>query len=266
MHNLDGPLLKVRCVRGGLERLAECQFDLFKRGDHRAVKAEFDEERGKYAYRVLTDALPPADIGVLIGEIAHNLRSALDGLTWQLALLRTRTPAWNTEFPIYAVGKTDRKRNGRKISHFARDGLRKIRSLRPVHQAAIEALQPYKGGRGFKRHPLWQLHELNNADKHRLLQVVGAFNGVMMMSAARTAEVWPTEVHKAGVEYVFGPLKDGAIVAYIPGNMDAEVELQPGISFAAGCPTVRGLGAYETLLRMTEHVEKIVEGFRPEFG
>jgi hypothetical protein len=36
--------------------------------------------------------------------------------------------------------------------------------------AAIDALKPYKGGNDV----LWQLHELNNVDKHRLILTVGS--------------------------------------------------------------------------------------------
>jgi 8-oxo-dGTP pyrophosphatase MutT (NUDIX family) len=56
-------------------------------------------------------APPPLDWGVEIGEIAHNLRSALDGLVYQLALPTTKAPAGNAQFPIFLGGRAaDRKR------------------------------------------------------------------------------------------------------------------------------------------------------------
>lgn len=264
--SLDGPLLKLRCAKGEFERFRECQIDVAKRtdrlNDYRAIRAEFDPNRGKDVYRVLIDFLPPPDIGALIGQIAHNLRSALDGLAWQLALLETKRPADRTAFPIFKIGKTARRRkNGSEVPQFAKRGRKMISDLRPEHQAAIELLQPYKGGHGFRRHPLWQLHELNNADKHRLLQIVGAYGNTFMYGAATTA----TRFDIREVEIVSGPLKDGAIVAYSPPDMHMDAQIQPSISFAQGCDAVRGRPVHGTFQPIIRKVEQILESFRPEF-
>jgi hypothetical protein len=43
---------------------------------------------------------PPLRLGVLMGDIVHNIRCALDHLVWQLALTRTPTPHSKPQFPI----------------------------------------------------------------------------------------------------------------------------------------------------------------------
>jgi hypothetical protein len=35
----------------------------------------------------------------------------------------------------------------------------------------IETFQPYKGGHSYRAHPLWQLNELVNMDKHRIIAI-----------------------------------------------------------------------------------------------
>jgi hypothetical protein len=44
--------------------------------------------------------ITPDTVGVLIGEFAHTIRSGLDNLAWQLALLTTDKPNRLTAFPI----------------------------------------------------------------------------------------------------------------------------------------------------------------------
>ena len=264
--SLDGPLLKLRCAESDFERFRDCEIDLAKRthalNDYRAVRAEFDPDRGKDAYRVLIDFLPPDDIGVLIGAMAHNLRSALDGLAWPLALLKTKRPSDRTAFPIFKIGKTARKRkDGSEVPQFAKRGSRMISDLRPEHQAAIERLQPYKGGHGFRRNPLWQLHEVNRIDKHRLVQIVGAYGNIFIYGAAAAA----TRFDIMEVEMVSGPLKDGAIIAYSPPDMNMDIQSQPKVSFAQGCDAVRGLPVFGTFQNIIRKVEQIIESFGPEF-
>ena len=267
MHPLEGPRLKVQCAHREIETILNLDLAMQKETTYRVVRAEYDSDRQKHAYRVLMDVLPPLVIGVLIGEIAHNLRSALDGLTWQLALLGPKAPEKNTMFPIFTVRQTKRRqKSGDKIPHFAEGGLRRIRSLRLEHQQDIESLQPYKGGHGFRQHPLYLLSELNNADKHRLLPVVGAFGGAFIFyQGAGTAPLPFDELRKA-VELVHGPLKDGAIVGYAPTSLGMNISIQPSISFAGGCAAVKGLGVRMTLFGIANHVAKIIESFEPEFA
>ena len=152
------------------------------RSYYEAIGAEIDPKTGKQALRIYGVEQPPVEWGIDIGEIAHNLRAALDGMTWQLALLKNPHPSQLTQFPVFLRGHTIRRRKARKgkgapLPSFwgteRGDGIGgHIKSLHPCHQAALERFQPYKRGNGRTRSPVYLLHEINNADKHRLIQVV----------------------------------------------------------------------------------------------
>ena len=163
-HPLDGPRLKVRRAESQIDLLRKADDTFREKANYRLIQAELDTKRRKQHYRILINVLPALEWGVCIGEIAHNLHSALNGLTWQLALFKTKTAAANTQFPIFLVGRTKKRRRGRRsglIPHFEgmelSDGRSMIRNLLPEHQTAVERLQPYKRGNGGVRNPLYRL-------------------------------------------------------------------------------------------------------------
>jgi len=107
----------------------------------------------------------PLDIPVRIGEIAYQLRSALDQLAWQLVLANGGQPVIKrTAFPILDT---------------APSVLRIAGGVDPAALAIIEELQPYKRSQDPQTDVLWLLSELNNIDKHRLPIVVAhSFNAI----------------------------------------------------------------------------------------
>jgi hypothetical protein len=127
------------------------------------------------------DEQPPRDpISVLIGDVLHNMRSALDHLAYALADAYTNPLTEDissrSEFPIF--GDEDRKgRLGRGATLF-QSGVAKIQGWNPAAKTAVEGLQPYKRGNDFREDPLWALQELDRISKHRLLHTgVGGFAG-----------------------------------------------------------------------------------------
>lgn len=126
------------------------------------VVAYDDMQAGKRThYLDKVDDVPLA-LATIASDVTQNLRSALDHTASQL-VLKARggmEPNWNVYFPI-----------ARLSSDYP--GLRR-RYIKGVGQAvvdAIDATEPYEGGEG---HGLWQLHEVNRADKHRLLVAAGS--------------------------------------------------------------------------------------------
>jgi hypothetical protein len=100
---------------------------------------------------------PPSMFGVRVGEIAHNLRSALDYLVYQLARLDSGNFVSGTQFPIEESAKGFRSRSKRCLAGIDRP-----------HIAAIETLQPYNSGQWAR-----VLRDLSNQDKHRTLHIIG---------------------------------------------------------------------------------------------
>jgi hypothetical protein len=111
-------------------------------------------------------ALPqdPARIPILVGEVLQHLRSALDHLVGELERKNGLQRTSEFEFPIF----WDRAR-------YTKDSPRKIKGVTPAVAAVIERHQPYhRPAPTYKDHPLWILHDLNNADKHRVLIGTGS--------------------------------------------------------------------------------------------
>ena len=98
----------------------------------------------------------PANAIAAAGDVVHNLRSALDHLVYQLAVVGTpRTePNRKVGFPIAKDLKT---------YEFVK--VKKVQGMRPDAIKAIDALQPYKGG--CNGDTLWRIHDLDNSNKHR---------------------------------------------------------------------------------------------------
>ena len=114
---------------------------------------------------------------LILGDIAHNLRSALDHLMWQMVLATGGTDAVgnHTQFPIsdskakWADDITDRD--------VERRGLAPTAGLSNAALDFVESVQPYQhgaGGQTGKR--IRTLHVISNLDKHRLLHAVSPYS------------------------------------------------------------------------------------------
>src|SRR5262249_50802169 len=108
--------------------------------------------------RTLKQNPTPIDIGLTLSDAFYALRSGLDQLAWQLALITNPTPSRDVCFPIYGELKPDTPKKFKKATADMPAGA----------IALIEELQPYKRGTDFRADPLWQLGELCNTDKHRI--------------------------------------------------------------------------------------------------
>jgi hypothetical protein len=94
----------------------------------------------------------PIAWGLLIGEVAHGLRCALDNIAWSLAIKQDTL----TSFPI-SIERNDKF-------------IRRLERLRNDVRADVEAVQPYNRPDGEKRrHPLWILNITDIIDKHRTI-------------------------------------------------------------------------------------------------
>ncbi len=291
MHPLDGPRAKVERAKSQLEVLHNTFQRFFEQHPYRVVVAEFDAKVGHYNIRVQSG--PPAfpdEWGVVIGEIAHNLRSALNELTWQLALLQTPNPYDRTDFPIYTVGHTKQLMPHSKslIPHFwgKGDGLRLLRSVINAQlRTWIEAFQPYKRKNGGRLSPLFLLEELNNTDKHRLITVVTVVAGGIQLTGywggggklrvgvplhpnAKVGEVAPLPAEGVRVLDVVNDrlqIEDGKILTRLEHDVHVDTTITPSIRFGASCGAVKSLPVVSTLQGMANEVSGIIESFAREF-
>jgi hypothetical protein len=171
---------------------------------------------------------PPPMFGVRVGEIAYNLRAALDYLVYRLAEIDAGKVVNGTQFPIEETAKGF--------------GLRRTRFLNGVnnaHVAAIEALQPYRGVDWTRL-----LRDLSNMDKHRALHIIGyvAEDSVRVNVGGTEAEA-----------HAFGGFR-------MPGDDVSMYYPAPiRVAFTDGTPIDVPL---EQLLTETR---KVLDAFNPEF-
>src|SRR5207244_11015007 len=131
------------------------------------VVTQQDGPGGEIGAHVVYRHTPPDRLLMLIGDVLHNLRSALDHLAWSLAGLNANK---RTEFPIFL----DRREFSAVDSHGIPkrgSGLEKMHDMPAPAQTAIESLQPYQRVHGLpeESEPLWLLHQLSIEDKHHTL-------------------------------------------------------------------------------------------------
>jgi hypothetical protein len=93
-----------------------------------------------------------ADVLAEVGDIAHNLRTALDHLMCHLLLVAGSRITKQDYFPISG-----------DVAGYQFRRAKIINRVRPGVIEAIDQLKPYKGG----NETLWRIHQLDRIDKHR---------------------------------------------------------------------------------------------------
>jgi len=269
---LDSPAAKFYRAQNQVGSLKE-QFNSFVESQrYRVAIAERNPKTGKNALRVVAvkDDLLPSDWPLIIGEIAHNLRSALDHLACQLAALRwpnDPTVFEKASFPIRLYGPRSTVRPTRRRPAWNDKG-RVSGLFCQRHLTMLKNLQPYLRKNGNRLSPLWLLHELNNADKHRAIQVARKTAGGM--SLIITGDMRGFDITDPKSTYRRVPLKHGAKVgeATITGSPDGvqmRFHLEPKVVFWGGCEAVKGLPVVTALSDMLKQVHDVIMEFAPEF-
>jgi len=185
MYPLDGPRRKLDRAAEHIQTLNDAVRRFYDSEPlHRS--GQFNAEQTAYIYRFEVDAIP-IYIGIVASDVLHNLRSALDHITWQLALItahaENRVPYRLTAFPIFLkdddLARREIKRLLQDVPNDARD--------------IIESLQPYNTPQSFRPevNGLWLLHQLSNADKHQVITIGAAMLEIAFR--AGMSEDWSNE-------------------------------------------------------------------------
>jgi len=151
---------------------------------------------------------PPTELSVLVGEVAHQLRSALDLLAYGLVQAAGNTPTRLTSFPVL----TARVGGGLKVHG----------GVAPAALAVIEELQPYEHADP-DAHPLHVLTTLWNVDKHRHLHLT-ALQATSTQAFLGSPDGWDL----VGGQFQTRAVGDGGVVAvfrFADGRIDPDLEL-----------------------------------------
>ena len=172
--------------------------------------SEFEEvvngmRRTKLTRRVVFHKqVPLLRLGVIVGDVISNVRSALDHIIYAISYSRNPDEFRHdriTAFPI--CDNADAFHSPRRRNE--------IRGLPPDAQAIVEGLQPYHR-RKLGDDPLWNLREMSNIDKHRSIHLTtySAYHVAWDITALRPGIV----IHSHLVRPP-GKLESGAVVAEI---------------------------------------------------
>lgn len=158
---LDGAGLKLEWANKKIETIGEDWLE-FRDSKPYALEAEHRKDTRDLIFKFRTSGLPPF-LPVQIGELIHNLHSALDHLTWELVILETGAPSRSTQlqFPVFLDATGYVKRADQKLA-----------GVGAKARAIIEELQPFRTGEGASS-PLWMLYQLSVWDKHKSIPLVG---------------------------------------------------------------------------------------------
>ena len=252
--------MKVIRANAHLKTLQEETRAFFDRSPYGVVD-DFDPETSRYTFRVAVFESPPPQWGVIVGDIVHNLSSALEYIAWELVKLNGNEPTEGvTGFPIYESEAVFLK-DGR--------GERMMQGIRDDHREHIKSLQPYHRGDRAREDPLALLRRLWNVDKHRV--------PLTTLGTRQTAEWTPVPVRDVEDRFgmvslaVTGPLEDGTPLGFVevfPTGPNPKVQMEGGAKadVVFSNPDVAGASVYTSLLAAGHAVSNILTYFVPEFG
>jgi hypothetical protein len=210
---------------------------------------DFDRAASAYVIRARVREEPPATLGVIVGDIVHNIRSALDHLACQFVLHSAGTPTRQTAFPMFI----EKPETG---SRAARTWDNMTAGMNSDATEFLDHFQPYKTvSSGFPHH-LALLNTLSNWDKHHDIHVVGhAFDGLEVIGTGNMhfgyVEMPPFTGLKGGAEvgrFLIDPKKPG-------GTMHVEIRGAFSMAFDnPETPIINGLEITRLLLSISQFV------------
>jgi len=258
MALFDSARAKIERARQQTDAL-RAVFEGFYKSQSYSIRQELDPQAGEKRLVFHADPLP-LEWSVIIGEIVHNLRSALDHAIYELTCIESGGPLEGTEFPIFdnesRYFALDRRGNPTRAS-----GLFKIRGIKDeTRRAVIKGLQPFEFR---KTHPADQLpiialvHKLNIVDKHRTLHLC-------RMSTTQLQTRVLRDIHPISMTIVIPRLEDGTeVTRWRPvGDFNDEVDMESEVSFEIAfgdsVPILAGKAVIPVCERLISGVERVL--------
>lgn len=219
---MTGPLasarIKVKRADKHLDDLQNMVEAYLAREPYTVVREEEDQPR-RIVWRLRIKEPIPDIFSAVIGDVIHNLRCALDHLTWSLVIANSEVPGEHTMFPVLS--------NPKELDSAVRG---RVKGASPRAMRLIKRLKPYD--RGIQ--PFWIIHRLDNIDKHRLLLALFASSETVHLNLVPVLEHLARELGKdpagfdpmtIGIRPKDRCVEDGAIFFAI--NNPSGVEMEP---------------------------------------
>ena len=160
--DLGGVNAKIERAREGLRSL---EADISAYCEYQRRRVIFDYSQPKEHF-LGSHSNVPISYSIRIGEIAYNLRSALDHLIWQLVQANGKKPTYYNEFPIVGSESEFEKRVNRNLKWVDEEKLKLIHDFQPFSDV------------GEVGKNLFMLNKICNIDKHRHLNVLAIHSHV----------------------------------------------------------------------------------------
>ncbi len=211
-------------------------------------------------YRVYLDftAPPPPRFAIRVGEIAHDLRSALDHLMWREAVehVGLQQAEANAAVIAFPLSKSPAAfKSAKALKYIGKDAC-----------AIAERYQPYESAQQNRPLSLGLLRWFNNMDKHRTIQVTA----VGAPSFFTLKQLYITFANGARITAVQPCLEPGQLlvgdtevvrVQFAPGGPEPKVEMHrtPPLNPSFGHPPkpLRGVEISHTISKVRE----VIAGF-----
>jgi hypothetical protein len=222
--------------------------DRFLKADPYRIESNLDPKTGNKIFYAADVRTPPAEIGIVAGDVIHNLRSALDHLACQLVIANGCAPTRATCFPIFDSATKYKSSSAGKVTGMAQAAI-----------DIIDATKPYKGGNGAG---LWVLHYLDIADKHHAL--LTTLLNLTRVDFTITGYWEPGYKGVGDIAFPgFGkPLEDGTIIAIRDPNAHNDMNFAIDIAFIEP-PVIKRKPIIETVQCLTDCVNDLITNLKP---
>ena len=242
-------LIRVKVERAKQHlRDLEVARDSFIKSKPYRIESKPDPQTGYNVFYITDLQATPAEIGLVAGDVIHNLRSALDHLAYQLVYVSGATHSKQTSFPIWDDATEYKAQRARRVQGMAQSAI-----------DAIDATEPYQGGKGAG---LWCLHYLDIADKHHALLITP----INLTGASFVIPGFWERDYKGvgGVSFPdFGKsLEDGDVIATREPNRGDDMNFTLDIAFTKP-EVIEGKPVIETLQRLVHLVDNLIISFKP---
>lgn len=277
MHQLDGSRLKLSWAEKHLNSL-KAAIDDFIRKKSYTFELEADPKPPKFVIIArMNETISSNELGLIIGDFAHNARSALDQLVYQLSKLPPDDidARRHLQFPI--CDTEERYRQAIKRGYLGGVSLENV--------TIIEGLQLYQGVQGFDEDALKHLRDINDADKHRIIHIVGTIASFKSLSFSGPGQIGSSVRIGSGASIRIGHggsirvgnsfsyisvgdgviTKDRTVVARITAETPTQVNMHPDaqilIKFDEGSARVKGRPVVDTLIFIFNRVKEVIGKF-----
>lgn len=237
--------------------------------DANEFTARSELREGRLGYRLILNdfsvSVPVDEWGIAIGELIHNIRSALDNLAFALARLNKDPPenARSISFPIFEDKSSFEKNSLAGLSQMPTEAAGLITSLQPFQRnGSLESGTP-------ENDPLLLIQWLSNSDKHRVPSVVLLAPADLALSGV---------VAFQNVEDLAANLPPDATIwagPILPGSVLLEYRTKHPLASVSGAFDVKAVVALETnkgpmpvdeiIPKLGYYAELVIEHFRMFF-